>query len=204
MSHGGKKDPGKAQTQLVVLEGGGHAPERGAGSTNAEPLDHRAVKAKIIEALKAGQLESNTETALVAELPDAVLNLTPEERQSRVRQGAETLILAAPRGPRPAGGAPNGSRGFVKTVLKVPLGHPQARTYGVYVEVDKEGYAALKRAFNEKVPTTVKGRLANKLPLLEEAYETWVVVEEDGSEMRARVVDAEHPLILDGPDVGMG
>ena len=46
------------------------------------------------------------------------------------------------------------------------------------------------------------GKLATKLPLLDRAYGSRVELLEDGSELRTRIVDAEHPLLLDGPKVG--
>jgi len=84
----------------------------------------------------------------------------------------------------------------------VPLGHPKARVYGVFVEVDRAGYAALRKAFTDKAATTVTGRLATRLPFLDDAYGTDVDILEDGTDSRARVVGATAPSLLEGPQVG--
>ena len=137
------------------------------------------------------------DTALNATLPEPVLVLSPAQREGRVRQGLDTVMLDdvdATGGRR--------TRGFVKAVLRVPLNHPAARVYGVFIEVDRDAYVGLRRAFAEKTPTEVKGRLATRLPFLDDAYGTDVVVREDGSDARARVVEVASPLLRDGPTVG--
>ncbi len=137
------------------------------------------------------------ETALSARWPEAVLQLSDDERRARVRSGLDTVLLdeIGVSGDRR-------TRGFVKVVLRVPLHHPKARVYGVFVEVEREGYVALQQAFRRKDAARVWGRLATRLPFLDDAYGTRVVVEEDGSDRRARVVDAESDLLRDGPAVG--
>jgi hypothetical protein len=74
--------------------------------------------------------------------------------------------------------------------------------YGVFVEVDRGAYEQLKRAHAQKLTTTVRGRLATRLPYLEEAVGAEVEIVEDGSDRRCRVVGAWHTLLLDGPPVG--
>lgn len=133
--------------------------------------------------------------AFSARLPELVLGLTAEERARRVRQGSESILVDD-------ASTPGGRRGFVRAVLRVPLGHPQGAVYGVFVEVDRTGYLALKRAYETKQEIRVSGRLATKLPLLEEAYDTRVEIIEDGSERRARVVGAEHRVLQEGPAIG--
>jgi hypothetical protein len=137
------------------------------------------------------------ETALSARWPEAVLVLSDDERKARVRAGLDTVLLdeVADDGRRR-------TRGFVKVVLRVPLHHPKARVYGVFVEVDRDGYRALQLAFKNKEATRVSARLATRLPFLDDAYGTRVVVEEDGSDQRARVVDADSDSLLDGPQIG--
>jgi hypothetical protein len=126
-----------------------------------------------------------------------VLVLSDEERKARVRAGLDTVLLddVAADGTRK-------TRGFVKVVLRVPLEHPKARVYGVFVEVDRDGYRALQQAFRTKTPARVAGRLATRLPFLDDAYGTGVLVEEDGSDRRARVVQADSPSLAHGPQVG--
>ena len=87
-------------------------------------------------------------------------------------------------------------------VAIVPLSSPHGRVYGVFVEVDRAGYAAVQRAFQHKLSTRVNGRLATRLPFLDDAYGSDVVIVEDGSELRARVVEAASPALRDGPQVG--
>ena len=137
------------------------------------------------------------ETALSARWPEAVLALSDDERKARVRAGLDTVLLddVQPDGARR-------TRGFVKVVLRVPLHHPKARVYGVFVEVDRDAYRALQVAFKSRAAARVTGRLATRLPFLDDAYGTAVVVEEDGSDRRARVVDADSPSLRDGPSVG--
>jgi hypothetical protein len=137
------------------------------------------------------------ETALSAQWPEAVLALSDPERKARVRQGLDTVLLddVDPAGRRAI-------RGFVKAVLRVPLSAPKGRVYGVFVEVDRAAYVSLQRAFVDKVATEVTGRLATRLPFLDDAYGSEVVVVEDGSDQRARVVRAQSASLRDGPTVG--
>jgi hypothetical protein len=137
------------------------------------------------------------QTALSARWPEAVLALSEDERKARVRAGLDTVLFDDVQ----QDGARR-TRGFVKVVLRVPLHHPNARVYGVFVEVDRDGYRALQQAFKAKQPARVSGRLATRLPFLDDAYGTRVEVEEDGSDRRARVVDADSPSLLHGPQVG--
>ncbi len=137
------------------------------------------------------------ETALSARWPEPVLVLSDVERQSRVRAGLDSVLFDDVKS--------DGSRitrGFVRVVLRVPLCSPKGRVYGVFVEVDRAGYASLQHAFKAKVPTRVKGRLATRLPFLDDAYGSDVDVEEDGSDARARVVAAVSPSLNEGPQVG--
>ena len=142
-------------------------------------------------------VEEEERTALSARWPEPVLVLSDEERAARVRQGRDTVLLHEAG----AGGVVV-TRGFVRAVLRVPLGHPKASVYGVFVEVDKDAYAKLKQAFADKKPTSVWGTLATRLPFIEDAFGSAVEVLEDGGELRARVVDAKSSLIVDGPPVG--
>lgn len=137
------------------------------------------------------------ETALSARWPEAVLVLSDDERSKRVRTGLDSVLLDEVR--------PDGkrvTRGFVRAVLRVPLSSPRARVYGVFVEVDRAGYVALQTAFREKTKTRITARLATRLPFLDDAYGSDVVVEEDGSDARARVVDVVSASLRDGPTVG--
>ena len=137
------------------------------------------------------------ETALSARWPEAVLVLSDDERTQRVRTGLDSVLLddVQPDGRRV-------TRGFVRAVLRVPLSSPKARVYGVFVEVDRGGYAALQKAFKEKLTTRITARLATRLPFLDDAYGSDVVVEEDGSDARARVVEVASASLRDGPTVG--
>lgn len=137
------------------------------------------------------------ETALSARWPEAVLVLSDDERKTRVRTGLDSVLLddVQPDGRRV-------TRGFVRAVLRVPLSSPKARVYGVFVEVDRAGYVALQKAFKEKATTRITARLATRLPFLDDAYGSDVVVEEDGSDARARVVDVVSASLRDGPTVG--
>lgn len=135
-------------------------------------------------------------TALSARWPEPVLHLSDEERELRVRSGLDTVILDEIQDGKRT------RRGFVRAVLKVPLGHPRATVYGVFVEVDKDAYLALRDAFQNKAAVRVHGRLATRLPLLEDAYGTDVEIVEDGSDLRARVEMAASRLITEGPVVG--
>jgi hypothetical protein len=134
---------------------------------------------------------------LSASWPEAVLVLSDDERKARVRAGLDTVLLD-----EVGDGGARRTRGFVKVVLRVPLHHPKARVYGVFVEVDRDGYRALQLAFKNKQAAQVAGRLATRLPFLDDAYGTRVVVEEDGSDQRARVVDADSESLIDGPKIG--
>lgn len=135
-------------------------------------------------------------TALSARWPEAVLVLSEDERARRVRAGQDSVLLDEIVGDRRT------TRGFVRAVLKVPLGHPRASVYGVFIEVDRQAYAELQRAYRNKTPVRVWGRLATRLPYLEDAFGADVEVLEDGSELRARVVDSRVQLLRDGPPVG--
>ena len=135
--------------------------------------------------------------ALVAAFPEAVMALSTEERQERVRQGMDSLILmpGAETTDAPI-------RGFVRVVLKVPLHQPQALNFGVFVEVDKSEYQKLKQAFSSNEEVEVKGTLANRLPLLEDAFGSKVWLKEFGDHRRTRITEAEHELIINGPKIG--
>lgn len=135
-------------------------------------------------------------SALQARWPEAVLALSDEERVRRVRVGQDSVLLDETLG------EVRRIRGFVRAVLKVPLGHPRASVYGVFVEVDRNAYQSLQRAHRTKEPARVWGRLATRLPFLEGAFETDVEILEDGSDLRARVIAARDPLLLEGPAVG--
>jgi hypothetical protein len=141
---------------------------------------------------------SRAETAITAVLPDPVLELAADERERRVRRGADTILLDE----IDSTGKRTGTRGFVKAVLRVPLEHPAAQVYGVWVEVEKSAYLSLKLAHKEKQQARVRGTLATRLPLLEDAFGAEVEILEDGSEMRARITAARHQLIKDGPAIG--
>jgi len=135
--------------------------------------------------------------ALVAAFPEPVMSLSNQERQKRVRQGMDSLILIPNADDLHAS-----TRGFVRVVLKVPLHHPQAQTFGVFVEVQKGDYEKLKTAFKSSEEVQVTGTLANRLPLLEDAYGTKVWVKEFGDHRRTVVTEAEHELLLQGPKIG--
>ena len=137
------------------------------------------------------------ETALSARWPEPVLVLSDDERTQRVRQGLDSVLLDDVK----ADGS-RVTRGFVRAVLRVPLTSPRGRVYGVFVEVDRAGYAALQRAFREKTETRITAKLATRLPFLDDAYGCDVTVVEDGSDLRARVVDATAPSLISGPTVG--
>jgi len=136
--------------------------------------------------------------ALSALWPDVVRDLPPADRAAKVRvsPGAETVFLDE-QGP---GGRT--TRGFVRAVLRVPLGHPAAQTYGVFVEVDRQNYGVLQQAFRTETTARATGRLANRLPYLEDAFDSVVVVEESGGTARARIVEADSELLRQGPAVG--
>jgi len=165
------------------------------GKVTSERL--KAAARRALTVLDGPSESASDATAVVAQWPEAVAALTPSEREERVRRGADTVLLDTldDAGRRQ-------TRGFLRVVLRVPVGHPEGQAYGAFVELDREGYAALKRAHQMKEPTRVWARLANRFPLLEEAFDSEVLVEEDGSERRARVVEARHRLLVDGPEVG--
>lgn len=131
-------------------------------------------------------------TALQARWPEPVLALSDEERTRRVRAGSDTVLFDDVLG----------RRGFVRAVLTVPLGHPLASVYGVFVEVDRAAYAALRTANASRTPTRVWGKLATRVPYLDGAVGADVQIVEDGSDRRCRVVAAKSVLIVNGPPVG--
>jgi hypothetical protein len=137
------------------------------------------------------------DSALSAAWPEAVLQLPEDEREKRVRTGLDSVLLedVAHDGTRRM-------RGFVRVVLRVPLNHEKGRVYGVFVEVDRAAYGQLKQAFTDKKEVQVWGKLATRLPFLDDAYGSRVCVVEDGSDRRARVTDAESQSLRDGPEVG--
>lgn len=137
------------------------------------------------------------ETALSAKWPEPVLVLSDDDRKSRVRAGLDSVLFDDVK----ADGS-RVTRGFIRAVLRVPLDAPKGRVYGVFVEVDRAGYVALQQAFKDKVPTRITARLATRLPFLDDAYGSSVVVEEDGSDRRARVVDVDSASLRQGPTVG--
>ena len=137
-------------------------------------------------------VQGEERTALNARWPEPVLALSDEERDRRVRAGSDTVMLDDV----------TGKRGFVRAVLTVPLGHPKASVYGVFVEVDRQAYAALKKANQTKEPARVWGKLATRVPFLDDAVGAEVEILEDGSDRRCRVVAAKSALITDGPPVG--
>jgi hypothetical protein len=144
-------------------------------------------------------LPSHTEpptTALVASLPDVVLDLDEEEQRKRVRRGLDTVLFVD------GNGAGARTRGFVRALLHVPLGHPQATLYSVFVEVERAAYETLQAAFRAGQAATAHGTLATRLPHLEDAFGAQVQVEEGGGDGRARIIHSEHPLLLRGPVVG--
>ena len=149
---------------------------------------------KSLAILQEAPLEEET---LSAVWPEPVLELTPEEREKRVRRGVDTVLMEeyTQSGKR-------SMRGFVRSVMRVPLSGGSGKPYGVFAEVDRSAYQQLQKAFREKKEEKVWGTLATRLPFLEAAYGSRVLVFEDGSDKRARILEAEHPLVLNGPDVG--
>ena len=145
--------------------------------------------------------DTDERSVQVARWPEAILALDDDTRDARVRVGSEVVLLDAAR-EQNAPPSASSTRGFIRAVLRVPIGHPKASVFGVFVEVDKVAYAKLRAAFTRKEPVQVWGRLATRLPNLGAAFETRVCVLEDGGELRARVVDAESELLLKGPKVG--
>jgi hypothetical protein len=160
-------------------------------------MSPEALKAEVRRVLRAvGESpRSEEETALQARWPEPVLALSSAEREARVRRGQDTIILDDES-------APGGKRGFVRAVLRVPLESENGQVYGVFVEVNREGYATLREAFQHKREARVWGTLATRLPLLEDALDSEVEILEDGSERRARVVAAKHDALRFGPAVG--
>lgn len=146
-----------------------------------------------------GSAEEMPQFALQASLPDVVLALSQDQRAAQVRSGLDTVILTQPSA-QP--GTPPIIRGFVRAVLRVPLHHPQASVYGVFVEVDKQAYLQLKQGFTHKQHTEVWGTLATKLPFMDDAFGTAVQIAEEGHDARARVIAAKSPILLHGPSVG--
>jgi hypothetical protein len=135
--------------------------------------------------------------AVTAKWPDDVALLDDDARARRVRAGADSLLLDDKDGI-----GRRTTRGFVRVAMRVPVGDARGQLYGVFVEVDKDSYRALQDAFRSKTEVRVWGTLANRLPLLEDAWGSRVEILEDGSDLRARIVAAEHPLLLRGPVVG--
>jgi hypothetical protein len=131
-------------------------------------------------------------TALVAAWPEAVLSLSDVDRASRVRAGLDTVLLR------------DGDtlRGFVRALLRVPLGHPLAATYIVFVEVDRDAYTRLKTAFLAEQTDEVSGQLATRLPNLESSFGASVTIRESGGDQRARIVATDDPVLNHGPTVG--
>lgn len=159
-------------------------------------MSPEALKAEVRRLLHTtGELQGREDSALMATWPEPVLALSSSEREARVRRGSDTILLDDPA-------SPDGRRGFVRAVLRVPLGSELGQVYGVFVEVDRAGYAALRRAFQDKAEARVWGTLATRLPLLEDALGSEVELLEDGSERRIRVVGAKHDALLHGPTVG--
>jgi hypothetical protein len=130
--------------------------------------------------------------AWVAAWPEPVLQLSEEQRAADVRAGLDTVLWRD--GDR--------MRGFVRVVLRVPLGHPRATVYSVFVEVDREAYTQLKQAFQQQQTHQVEGRLATRLPSLDDAYDAVVTVQETGGEQRARIIATDNRSLRDGPAVG--
>jgi hypothetical protein len=135
--------------------------------------------------------------AVTARFPDDVALLDDDERARRVRAGADSILLDDKDGI-----GRKTTRGFVRVAMRVPVGDPRGQLYGVFVEVDKSAYRALQDAFRSKSEVRVWGTLANRLPLLEGAFGSRVEIVEDGSDLRARVVAADHALLVRGPVVG--
>lgn len=184
-----KKPPPALETPATV--GPGRAPSKKAPAKAGRSLP--IVNAAIPTGSDAG-LE---DTALSAAWPEAVLALSDDERQRRVRKGLDTVLLN-----EVGEGGKRRTRGFVRAVLRVPLDHPKARVYGVFVELDRDAYLALQKAFTTKEEARVEGRLATRLPFLDDAYGTGVVLVEDGSDRRARIVEVASESLRTGPQIG--
>lgn len=168
-----------------------------AAPTPAPPAPAAAKKARAgLPIVSDNDFDDFDDSALSAAWPEAVLVLSDDERDRRVRRGLDSVLLDE------VDAAGRRTRGFVRAVLRVPLGHPKARVYGVFVEVDRTAYVALRTAFANKQAVQVQGKLATRLPFLDDAYGTEVEVREDGSDRRAQVVAAASTSLRDGPQVG--
>ena len=146
------------------------------------------------ELIQIGSEDTAEPMALMAAFPEPVMALCEEDRKRQVRQGMDSVILL--------GDTPEKTRGFVRAVLKVPLDHPQAQTFGIFVEVQRQTYEKLKQAFTNREEAEASGTLATRLPLLEEAYGSKVWLRETGDQRRVVVIRAEHPLLNQGPAIG--
>jgi len=132
--------------------------------------------------------------ALVAAFPEPIMALSDADKKTKVRQGMDSVIFKDDTS--------EGVRGFVRAVLKVPLDHPNGQTFGIFVEVSRDSYEKLQDAFAKQIEVEVEGTLANRLPLLEKAYGTKLWLKEFGDHRRVSVIRAEHPLLINGPDIG--
>ena len=130
-------------------------------------------------------------TAIAARWPDPVLALSDDERQRRVRVGSDTVLLDDPAQPKDAR-----TRGFVKSVLTVPLGHEQAlpgkRHAGLWevpggkVDPGETPRAALVREIGEELGLVLdpaalapagfvdEPALAGRNPIVLMLYSCWV------------------------------
>lgn len=167
-------------------------PTSGRVSALDGELDAAALKRLVLEALAGEAMEHGV---LSAKVPEPVAALRPAEVRARVRQNGESVLLAGDGPDAP-------TRGFVRAVLRVPLGHPQAAVYGVFVELERSAYGALKAAARAGEQADVPGTLATKLPLLGAAYGAPVTLRERGAGKRPLVIASPHPLLVHGPDVG--
>lgn len=175
-------------------------PAAPAATSTSRPKKKAGPKARGLPVLNAAvdpAAVALEDSALQAAWPEAVLALSDVEREQRVRKGLDSVLLdeVGDDGRRR-------TRGFVRAVLRVPLDHPKARVYGVFVEVERDAYVTLRRAFADKVEARVEGRLATRLPFLDGAYGSRVWLVEDGSDRRARVVDVEDDALRHGPTIG--
>lgn len=146
------------------------------------------------ELIQIGSEKDAEPMALTAAFPEPVMGLSEAARKKQVRQGMDSVILL--------GEKPSETRGFIRAVLKVPLDHPSAQTFGIFVEVARTNYEKLQRAFRNSEEAEVVGTVATRLPLLEDAYQSKVWVREYGDHRRVVVVRAEHPLLNQGPAIG--
>lgn len=192
------KDPATAAPAAAPARPGGKATTTRTGTTGKARAGTKTGRAlPIVDAAIDPAALALDDSALQASWPEAVLALSDREREQRVRKGLDTVLLdeIGDDGRRR-------TRGFVRAVLRVPLDHPKARVYGVFVEVERDAYLALRRAFTDKVEARVEGRLATRLPFLDDAYGSRVWLVEDGSDRRARIVDVEHEALRHGPTIG--